>query len=1719
MNLKDRISRIIAIGQEEPEKESVEIAFPSDEDESHQVIDPVKNNKKYMDNKEYLPSDEYLQDLANKDALKAEDIRKDLTNMFASKENIDYDVIKEKLLEASRYNIAVEIFIYNSLLNNPDFYFNNKIYNYKPGIGEQAGYISIRKVIGQITRKEITINDNIERLLYILLLNEDFKKFANINFKDITPSKIADMLADIYPDLFLKMKLDQNYHGAYEFFILKSSPRDVDEFNDVQKELNRIKLLEKNSGRDDVLSEFVEMYYSKNFVFKFKKDIANHSLLDGTTNDVINNVVDNYLNYSNGKLTEQNMSTMNHILNDQKFLTEMKEVPSFKNRIKQFYDVFNKEVSSSKRVLKELFNNYISEENKFIKNTINLMNFYPDLKNDCLFEAINNLKTPEIVYRMSDLFSTDDVMNAAFSLARKDIIAYLKDLTAVKSDEEFEKKFIGEESSIKLINDMERKDNVATIFHLYIRTEKVYEAIINKFPYLKDIFRESVKGYVSRNASEILTYYPHKAEELMDDDELRNIVISQIYNGNLNQTELLNIISANKDLNAKQRNLIVRPAAEQLIRKIWDYPNYLNTFFTSGAYLYSEEEDVEDLLNHWFEKFNKVFDISLSDVKAKSIKYPILRKVLSEKENLNKLLESKNYELFYDQEIFLGHIDKDIIRKFAEKLAKENPIKFLKDIHNTAYIEKIKEIALEFSKLPIDEQEERRADVQKKISELSEPYVLTKEYPDLTIIAIKQYIKKYYPDINIIRGLLLDLNISLYKDDKIKKIVIEEYINNATNSQRIRSLGHLLFDELLNKKQYPDLHRAVAEKISIDPHLFVEHNLDKEYPDIKYCTAEYFQNIDDYKKALQNVDNIRNDLELETPKNFNIRLDQFADYQRTKFFEKNDIQRFCFSFSASAPTKELYDINKKLVHAGDMINHTNVGISGFTSCWGLISFLPNDINNRDNNDLKKNEIILEQYQSDYPVMLNKIFLGKIKPDDVSEYFKLTSSPMGTGNYIDKTKEWMKKYKEDNNTPMMRPLNEWIKNNADVEKVREYFSTLEGSYTIFGRTITYKEVSQNKSDEAVMQALDFYKESLDYDKSLPISLSENLDDARKYIAVISNVYPYLVLKGLIEFAMQNKKDYIYILATAGEVSNILNKEKADFLYREIPEFLGGTIITFENGGDDLYWKISATKENMDKIKEKIGEDKNYDFSLTPEQNKKVADKAREKAKQEERDWKPSEEKSNKLINIIGEIKEKLPGQEIPTLNTPIDVMKFLNEDVKGKMMTKTKFFGEFSKIMQELGKISRAYLLQQYLKKIGYYVPGDSKMPQPIKQNPDYGMDFITRLKKRKKKLKKMKKKSNIESFVLRIASEEQDEDKVDLINTDLQNIEEDWDVEMEEERQKRIDDKDITRILYNHNKEEDASWQEWKDIGEQNKVFRDKITEEKKTEEEYQAFKRHHQWLELCDEATSNTDLKSSKFILTNIDILNSFVDKHGGKIPKFVGYGAYGTVFELGDKTMLKIYETSDFNDTVPHYKNDYYDISQKIIFNDMPGASLELYPISHGEFNEGTKYVIMEKFETSTILEDKHNIDLSFITKLALTIKEMIQLANSLKYAGDIDEDDDEFIELQSILSDDSLSKKIIKLLGEKIKDKPNFYRDSNELNNYKIAAKLIAKSLKESGDIVPLNAINKIDKTPGISHDWLANLILQIIHKLKTERIDLVDHNVGLRPSTGYFVFFDA
>tara|TARA_B100001094_G_scaffold241771_1_gene237704 strand:- start:5370 stop:10733 length:5364 start_codon:yes stop_codon:yes gene_type:complete len=76
--------------------------------------------------------------------------------------------------------------------------------------------------------------------------------------------------------------------------------------------------------------------------------------------------------------------------------------------------------------------------------------------------------------------------------------------------------------------------------------------------------------------------------------------------------------------------------------------------------------------------------------------------------------------------------------------------------------------------------------------------------------------------------------------------------------------------------------------------------------------------------------------------------------------------RYTLSQINRKPNESMYEVNKKLIHAGDGVEHTNVGASGFTSAWGLFSI---QTENRDSESF----FVIEQYQSDYPVVLNNTF--------------------------------------------------------------------------------------------------------------------------------------------------------------------------------------------------------------------------------------------------------------------------------------------------------------------------------------------------------------------------------------------------------------------------------------------------------------------------------------------------------------------------------------------------------------------------------------------------------------------------------------------------------------------------------------------------------------------------------------------------------------------------
>lgn len=145
--------------------------------------------------------------------------------------------------------------------------------------------------------------------------------------------------------------------------------------------------------------------------------------------------------------------------------------------------------------------------------------------------------------------------------------------------------------------------------------------------------------------------------------------------------------------------------------------------------------------------------------------------------------------------------------------------------------------------------------------------------------------------------------------------------------------------------------------------------------------------IDDYDVAIKFYDFIKNDKIPSIPNqipttNNNIRVSEsiYQDQQRPDEFLGTT--RYELSQNNIKPSKILFDIGKKLIHAGDGVNHTTVGISGFTSLWCLGTFVvENDIDTFEPTDIK---LVIEQYQSDYPVVLDRIFMGNVRDPDTGK---------------------------------------------------------------------------------------------------------------------------------------------------------------------------------------------------------------------------------------------------------------------------------------------------------------------------------------------------------------------------------------------------------------------------------------------------------------------------------------------------------------------------------------------------------------------------------------------------------------------------------------------------------------------------------------------------------------------------------------------------------------
>jgi hypothetical protein len=240
---------------------------------------------------------------------------------------------------------------------------------------------------------------------------------------------------------------------------------------------------------------------------------------------------------------------------------------------------------------------------------------------------------------------------------------------------------------------------------------------------------------------------------------------------------------------------------------------------------------------------------------------------------------------------------------------------------------------------------------------------------------------------------------------------------------------------------------------------------------------------------------------------------------------------------------------------------------------------------------------------------------------------------------------------------------------------------------------------------------------------------------------------------------------------------------------------------------------------------------------------------------------------------------------------------------------------------------------------------------------------------------------------------------------------------------------------------------------------------------------------------------KDYDFIMENLKTLNSFYN-HGKTEPKYLGSGSYGTAYLLGDGKVLKLMRTTHvrvkdkYDDPMKAVK-DYYDLSSEMIFEKIPGAESEIMVFKQGLLFKDKKpelsWVIMEKVETNN--ENRDNLTMT-IFNLKTLVNDYIK-----RIIGDIDENNPPL----------TIGNVKEYLTTEKIQQIKNITKDIKE------------HALKYSDYIK--KADKEFSNNADIADDWLDKLIEQMIIKKLSGKWDFKAVNMGLRRTTGHFIFFDA
>jgi len=247
-------------------------------------------------------------------------------------------------------------------------------------------------------------------------------------------------------------------------------------------------------------------------------------------------------------------------------------------------------------------------------------------------------------------------------------------------------------------------------------------------------------------------------------------------------------------------------------------------------------------------------------------------------------------------------------------------------------------------------------------------------------------------------------------------------------------------------------------------------------------------------------------------------------------------------------------------------------------------------------------------------------------------------------------------------------------------------------------------------------------------------------------------------------------------------------------------------------------------------------------------------------------------------------------------------------------------------------------------------------------------------------------------------------------------------------------------------------------------------------------------------------------FVRKNLTTLNNIVGT--SKIPKYLGSGNEGDAWELSTGKVVKI-----FTDIMGDYGSRRYKESSATVFDQGGFGETETMIYGSGDFIEtknhiNLKWVILEKFNTMKDWFDKtmaisQNDPSVFETykDITLILHKLINVINS------------------------EVKKGSRYMVGEYpnreyLDDKGISLHQKDVLNIYESLKGHIQLSIKShQKDKTLLGSLDIVKDNLNLADDWVDKLIMQILIKRLMGRNDFGLYNMGIRPSTGQLIFFDA